>query len=324
MDSLDLSNSRLEELPDLSHLIVRKLLLQKNSIEILFDGTFPIGIEEVFLDTNCIGTDGVPTTWPDTLTTISLSYNMFRTLDTVDSWPSQLRILNLSNTDLKVFPLNLPNSLETINISNTFIKNVSYFPPNLKEFYAQSTGLKFLPIRLPNSLEILNASEGSLRLGGLPTFWGESLKHIDLHCNFLKEIPRGLEGLDNLEILNLSYNSIVKIGRIPASVRILHLAKNRILEIPGWLRTRHLQITIHDNQITDAGPYPNCITIHGQWFGPEFLYGVRIIQRVWKTFRMRRRLKSLRRMALIRENLLGSAMHPSRAGRFEGIDGGWN
>ena len=198
---LDLTNSNLETFPHLSGFEYKKVNASSNSIQVLWDEHMPRGIEELNLDENRLSTDGLLIEWPDTIKTLSLAYNPYRILDIVVVWPTALRVLNISNTTLIEFPTNLPPSLEVLNVSRTYIKQISHLPEGLKELYVNSAELKFLPKRLPPSLEILNASNNSLRNGGLSLLWGSSLKFLDLNYNHLTHPPRRLP--NTIEHLNL-------------------------------------------------------------------------------------------------------------------------
>jgi Leucine-rich repeat (LRR) protein len=324
---MDLSHAGLHLFPDLHDVRISTLNVSFNSIQIVWDEHLPQEVGELSLADNCIGTDGLPTEWPPMIHTLSLAYNPFRTTDIITGWPAALRTLNLSHTSLREFPRNLPDTIESLTISHTFVTQIGYLPRNLKELYADVTDLKFLPYRCPEGLEILVVSRGKLRNGGLPTFWGSSLKRLDLNSNSLRAIPRGLPS--TLEFLNLSQNSIREFGSeslYPLGLQTLHLGDNQILELPEWIGSssrRHLRFTIHQNYLVEPVIFRNCILWSSQWVGPLYTEAATYIQRAWRKARMRRRLKAIYRMTILREELLALAMHPDRVGRFEPVDPIW-
>jgi Leucine-rich repeat (LRR) protein len=322
---LDLTNSNLETFPHLSGFEYKKVNASSNSIMVLWDEHMPRGIEELNLDENRLGTDGLLIEWPNTIKSLSLAYNPYRLLDIVARWPTALRVLNLSNTNLMEVPTNLPPALEVLNVSHTFIKRIGLLPEGLKELYVNSTELKFLPKRLPPSLEILHAANNSLRNGGLSLIWGSSLKFLDLNYNHLTQPPRRLP--DTIEHLNLSGNYIRSISsevNFPESLKVLHLGHNRIFELPTWLVDRHqLRFTIQRNLLVKPVDAVNCIIWISQLIGPSFTSSAYIIQRGWRLYRMRRRLSAWRKNSVLRDELLALAMHPDRAGRYEDISSEW-
>ena len=322
---LDLTNSNLETFPHLSGFEYKKVNASSNSIQVLWDEHMPRGIEELNLDENRLSTDGLLIEWPDTIKTLSLAYNPYRILDIVVVWPTALRVLNISNTNLIEFPTNLPQSLEVLNVSRTFIKQISHLPEGLKELYVNSAELKFLPKRLPPALEILNASNNSLRNGGLSLLWGSSLKFLDLNYNHLTQPPRRLP--NTIEHLNLSGNFIGSISaeaNFPESLKILHLGHNKIFELPAWLgKRRQLRFTIQRNLLVKPVEAVNCLTWISQWIGPGYTEAAHMIQKGWRSYRMRRRLSAWRKSAILRNELLALAMHPDRAGRYENISSEW-
>jgi len=317
MDELNLSSLQLDCIPELSHRAYKKLNASRNLIRILWDEDMPAGVEELNLEMNYILEDGLLTNLPGTLTHLNLSRNPLRSLREIQNW-GNLRCLNVSHTGIYDTLCPLPDTLEELNISHTAISHISRLPVNLKSLHADSTSLRMLPWRCPTGLETLVASRGKLRNGGLPHFWGLSLKTLDLNCNYLTEIPRNLP--ESLQLLNLSYNSIVYINReVPKSVGTLHVGKNRILEEPKWLSRRGLVYTIHKNHLTEIPRHPNCLSNFGQWVGGKFLDSSVKIQRSWRRSRLRQPLRTWRRISKIKEDLIALAMIPERAGRFESI-----
>lgn len=323
---LDLSNTSLRTLPPLAGRLIKRLNASWNSIQVLWEEDLPTGLEELDMSYNELATDGLLSTWPDTLRQLVLSHNSFRSLEVVVHWPIHLHTLDLRKTQMSgTLPTNLPAGLRTLNVSDTHLTHIIALPTGLQELYATYTSLKTLPSVLPDGLTILEAGECALRNRGLPLRWNGALKRLDLHGNSLTRIPRGLpEGL--LE-LNLTSNRIEEVRPIPTTLRILHLGRNRIRSLPNWLRAperRRMLFTIQENCLTEAPVAANCLLWSGgQWVGPEFTIAALRIQRAWRWKQFRSGIRSIARLRRIEEELLAVAMSPERAGAFEPISSEW-
>ena len=328
MDSLNLSDTGLQILPDLSSLSIKCLDAAWNSISIMWEGTLPLDIEELNLEVNKIVTDGLLAIWPATLTTINLSKNYFWSLDHVLDWPPNLRVLNLSGSELAMLNCAaLPGSLEELDISHTRITTLSSFPENLKKFVAINTLLKTLPSRCPDTLEnfTFSGSRGKLSRNSLPSNWGNSLKHLDLNSNGLQQIPNSLPA--TLEYANFSNNFIQvipPIEKFPQGLHLLHLGNNRIRVIPSWLLDRYrMKFTIHNNLLTVNPNCSHCLIFFPQFIGEKYHRSAKKIQRAWRRQRQHPPLRTWKRTRIIKEDLLALAMSPARAGRFENISPDW-
>lgn len=324
---LDLSSAHLQTFPNLAGRRYKKITAASNNIQVLWEELMPNEVIELSLEDNRISTDGLLTEWPQMIQTLSLARNPFRDIDIIMRWPAALKTLDLSHTNLTEFPRNLPETLEALNISNTYIRSVQRLPAGLKEFYATNTDLKFLPGRLPDGLEILTTPFAKLRNGGLPHRWGERLRILDLAGNYISQFPRHLP--NSLEMLNLSLNEIREVParelEIPASLQTLHLGRNRIRKVQSWMLTRrNLVFTIQQNCLVEPITSPNCLLWEGQWVGGIYSVAAVLIQKNWRITRLRQRLKAWRRTAHLREELLALAMCPDRAGCFEDISPSWS
>jgi Leucine-rich repeat (LRR) protein len=253
-----------------------------------------------------------------------LSYNPLYSLEHVSSWPSRLISLNLSNTNIRgVFQSsNLPETLELLNISNTDITKFYRFPKALKEFIAVKTKLKILPEVCNHVIEKIVVSNSLLGNWGLPYYWGNALKHLDLNSNSLVTTPKNLP--DGLEFMNLSGNQIQYIEEFPSTLKMLHLNCNRILEIPPWvLKFTNLKFTIRDNCLLTPSMTMNCITDSCQWIGAKYSDSATLIQRAWRKVTLKQLLRIISRVFKLRNELINVAMHPRRAGKFQDISTDW-
>jgi len=329
MDNLDLSDSGLKSLPDLSALSVKRLDAKWNLISMLWEDTLPNHIEELNLESNLIINDGLLSEWPDTLRVINLSRNNLFSLDMVIHWPSNLRVLNLYKTFLTSIDCSkLPETLEELDVSFTDILTISTFPPNLKKFVAEHTAIRSLPNRCPDNLEkfVLIGTCTKVTKKTLPSYWGKSLKYLDLNSNGLLQIPNSLP--DTLEYANFSSNSIREIPAIekfPPNLRMLHLGNNRIMKIPPWfLQRRQMKFTIQNNSLTEIPNYTHCLYFFPQFVGEDYFLAAKKIQNCWRRKKIRPPMRTWRRTQIMKNELLALAMSPERAGRFEDISPEWN
>ena len=328
MDVLNLSDTALDILPDFSRNRITSLNLSWNYIRVLYEDHLPTGIQNLDLQGNQIQSDGLLQVWPNSIEQLNLSRNNFYSLDEVFNWPNSLRVLNLSRTNLESLNCSrLPESLEELDISHTFIKTLSKFPSNLKRFNAIYVELKSLPFRCPDSLEefVFSFTRHSIQRRMLPSYWGKSLRILDLKGLGIKNIPTGLP--DTLENANFSNNFIQEIPsgeKIPSSLKFLHLGKNKIRVIPSWMFLRtNLKFTIQNNFLTEFPKSSNCILSYSQWVGEIYTEAARKFQKAWRIQRIPPAIRTWKRVRTLKYDLLALAMCPERAGRFEDISPEW-
>ena len=321
---LNLTDLYLTIFPSLSHLRIRALNLHANRIRLLWPDLMPQGLQELNLDMNDLGDDGLLQVWPNGIHTLILSNNPLRFLDSVERWPDVLRVLDLSITNLYGDLTGLPNTIEILKIGSTYITSISGLPASLKELHASVTNISRIPRKLPEGLRVLDLSKGALKNGALPSRWPAGLEEIKLQNNFLTDFPKHFPPA--LRTLNLSHNRIQNFCReenFPPALQILGLARNRIQFIPGWVSTKRLTLTISDNCLTVKPDFPGCVDHYRQWYDLHHHRMAERIQRAWRRRSARRILRIWRRSAALKEPLLATAMHPSRAGRFENISEEW-
>lgn len=132
---------------------------------------------------------------PPNVLSLSLSGNK---LNSLENLPKSLKILDVqsnnvgNNTVLKID--NLPNTLEYLKISNNNIQNITHLPSSLIK------------------LEAINCSISYIRA------FPKNMKQIVLSQNNLEEIPELPNGL---QLLDIEMNPIIKLGRIPRTVKVL-------------------------------------------------------------------------------------------------------
>ncbi|XP_078690661.1 uncharacterized protein LOC144921488 [Branchiostoma floridae x Branchiostoma belcheri] len=159
--------------------------------------------------------------------------------------PSSLNELDWSGSQLKSLPWNLTPlaAIETLNLSNN---ELAKLPPSmsgleqLKVLILSDNAFEGIPelVKSLNSLQCLiikrnrmNNSQGDLKMN-VP----KTLKTLDMESNCsLKVVPEGLEHLENLEELNISYCGIEAVsdavGKL-TSIRRIHLAGNKLRALP--------------------------------------------------------------------------------------------
>ena len=155
----------------------------------------------------------------DNLNTLDLQENSLTNWPTAIADIPNLEVLNMSDNSLTSLPMNafqnLPN-LNTLDLSGNDLNN---WPtaiatlPNLEELDMSSTSLTSLPMNAFQGLPELTSlsisgnslnSSNSLQAGVFSNL--PELKTLNISGNSLTNLPRGLEGLSNLENLHIGSN----------------------------------------------------------------------------------------------------------------------
>ena len=320
LEEMDVSYSKLYDTPNLSHMSYKKLNLSNNRIRVLWIESLPNNLEELDIHSNRLLDDGLLLIWPDTIHTLNLSYNLFTSLTSILHWPIHLKILNLSCSMLDGALPALPDSIEMLNISNSYITGIYNLPRNLIKLDASMTLISSLPYRMPENIVHINLAESKLKNAGLPKFWGSRLQILNLRYNKLKQIPSNLP--ETLLNLNVSNNFIQEISKpIPNSVECLNISNNHLFVIPPWLLQRQtLKSILHYNYLTYVPIGDNIIASFGQWVAEKHIQAAQIIARNWRRLRLRRRLRAFYKNNHLKFPLLEYVFHPERVERFGGAD----
>jgi Leucine-rich repeat (LRR) protein len=328
---LILSHIDLDYMPDLSQVNETTIYLEKNDIHIVFSEYLPERIAKLYAGYNRLSSDGLPNEWPVGLEEIHVDHNYIQDTDGID-WPENLKLLNLSGNPLKYWPNGLPDGLQTFFLNKTDITMVDPLPSGLKQFFVRSAKIKHLPTALPEGLQILIASNNFLRSSRLPQDWGSSLQQLNLSKNSLTSFPKGLP--NTLRILALDDNQINEIpSDLPQNLEILLIRGNKVQKIQIEARTKPIAwVMLDDNQLTESVrdyqekkkiQWANTITENWNWNQQIHHKAATMIRKKWRSYKLRRRLRTWRKTSQVKTELQQVSMHPSRAGRFENISSEW-
>jgi len=327
-DLLSLECCDLQFQPDLSNQHVDTLLLGSNRITTLFDTILPQGLRVIDLGNNHIHSDGVPFVWPNTLEEIYLDFNMIQHTDGV-IWPASLRVLNLSKNPLVEFPTLLPQTLSKMICNTTRLRKISALPSGLVYLSTNRSELHSLPRHLPEGLVVLHASMNFLTHRGLPSSWGHALRYVNLSNNKLTEFPHLPPTVEH-SILNSNMISEIP-GELPPTLKTLCVAKNKLKKIHMMNRRHPIHyVLIDNNQLLESYAilqeesgiqWADHIQEVDNWVDYDIF--VERIQAAWRRFRVQSRLRTWKKTATIRPELLAAAMHPQRVGHFEDLSGDW-
>lgn len=328
---LHLADSDLITLPDLSWSTHKKLILENNDIRVIFPEYLPQGIQMLEAGCNLIHSDGLPFDWPESLERIALGYNSIQDVDGI-RWPGGLKQLYLESNPLKIWPSPLPEGLQVLSLNKTDIHDAEPFPLGLKELFIKKARLRQLPPCLPDSLEVLNASYNFLRSSRLPSYWGCNLKQLNLSKNSLTSFPSGIP--DSVQVLYLDGNKITEVpAGLPENLRMLFVRKNKLRTITIEPRKNPLKLVrLDDNELTVSVrdyqknkkiQWSNTIKESYNWNEEIHHTAQKTIKTKWRIYRLQKRLRTLKKTAILREELQQVSMHPCRAGHFENISSDW-
>lgn len=325
MNVLQLKNCNLQTQPDLSRSQASRLSFAGNSISAFFAEYLPPNLQHLDLGNNYLAEDGIPFVLPDSIEELLLDSNNISRLDGIH-WPTSLRTLILDNNCIRTLPGGLPPTLEKLSARHTNIQQIQTLPPNLKQLVVNFTLLTKLPRRI--HLEILEAHTNHLSSMSLPTDWGLRLRILNLSNNRLKEFPRSLP--ESLEQLHLQYNLIELVPTLPSALQVLLIGHNKVKNIVLTKRKTplaYLQVT--NNQLTfslvelqlmnDDFTWVKTVGEADNWCGLNFITASELIKRAWRRYRLRKTLRTWLKTARVKEELIATAMHPSRYGHFEEV-----
>jgi Leucine-rich repeat (LRR) protein len=327
LDACDLSSQ-----PDFSNVHAGCLTLAENSIHSISDDCFPQGVQILDFSYNYIHDDGLPFQWPDTIEELYLTHNSICNYDDDTLWPDHLKVLCISKNPLQQIPSDLPESLEKLYLDRTQLKQIQKLPSNLKVLSVESSYLRSLPKELPHGLEKLFAARNFLHSTLLPRHWGFSLQVLNLEKNKLIEFPKNLP--NTLRVLRLNNNNITQIPEaLPESLVYLTIANNKVRKVQLSKRKKPIQfVYLANNQLTQSIQneqeqkqiqWGTSIIEVSNWTNDVYIASAKTIQAKFRNFRLKKILRTWRKLGHVRQELQASAMHPSRAGQFENVSPDW-
>ena len=141
---------------------------------------------------------------PDTLNILYCDYCYYLKLPDIKH--CQLKELSCEKSNLKELP-ELPDTIEKLNIRDNKIKKINNLPKKLKEFICSCNPIYEFP-EFQNTLEELEC----------------------VRCK-LVTLPK-LEHLSNLNKLNIACNNLLRIPKLPKSIKILFCGDNKLTDLP--------------------------------------------------------------------------------------------
>jgi Leucine-rich repeat (LRR) protein len=309
---LDLSDSNVTQLDDLSPVAWRKINLNQNFVPHIFWDSLPISLVELSAARNEVRHIDIDMPFPF-LQTLHLNKNYIRSFR-MDVVLSALETLDLSLNWIESlqFLEHMP-SLKHLNLSHNEVEILQYLPQSLETLNASHCRIKMIQSKLPPNLKELNLSHNCLKQGGLPLSWGSSLQSLNLSFNQLRTFPKRLP--DSVEHINLAMNQIEEIPSIiPFSLKTLILSYNRVRVLP-WKTNAQLHILkIDSNRLTqEFHQKPSWVTqflAENNWNDSEHHQTQRLVKRCWKRFLLKKRLRHIYRSRSIYDELMMVALHP--------------
>lgn len=311
---LDLSDSNVSKLDDLSPVAWRKINLNNNFLRHLFWDHLPISVTELLVGRNEIRHIDIDMPFPS-LQTLLLNKNYIRSFR-IDVVLSSLETLDLSNNWIESlsFLQHMP-SLKHLNISQNDVQTLEHLPPTLETLNANNCRIHMIQSRLPHNLKELNLAHNLLKQGGLPLSWGSNLQTLNLSFNQLKSFPKRLP--DCLQQINLAKNEIEDFPpKLPLSLKTLTLSHNRIRYIPWNQNVRLYMLKVDSNRLiqdfsSQNLSWTNQLILENNWNTTEHNQAQRRVKECWKRYLLKKRLRHICRSRKIYDELLMVALHPN-------------
>lgn len=221
--------------------------------------------------------------------------------------------LELADLEIDSLPEDLPNGIETINISGTMIQKLpSKLPNRLQTLICRGTFLKELP-PLPASLKKLDVSGTNIKHLNVPPF----LTWLDISGTCLREIPP----LPNtLQFLACSDLDIDTLPPLPVGLMTLVCTNTNIRRIHS-VSPRLQNIYLNDNLFLEELPtfptkikflyVPNCpaLVLQPEEGEPDYMYAQR-----WEEYHSEERCRI--RSRILHEEIAMKVMDPERINAY--------
>lgn len=330
---MNFSRFHLTDLPDLSQFAVEDLDLSRNNIKEFDHSRLPRGIKRLHLEHNDLTQDGLPPMLPNTLEELYLAENdWLSSLRGIQVYPSSLKVLDLQGTEVETLAYFDCDSIEVLRLDRTPLKILQNLPKKLKYLSADRSSVRLLPNRMPSTLETLQICRSWINYAGLPRFWGTTLRTLSLEGNFIEKFPVHLPS--TLQQINLSCNRLTEIPtELPEQLVVLNLSRNCIRKLPIVRRGKAIRIVyLWDNQLTSSPVDENeaigrrwasDIEEQGNWNTERHRKAAQSIQKVWRRYRTRNRLRTWIRTARVKEELFQIAMMPERVWQTDTLSPEW-
>jgi Leucine-rich repeat (LRR) protein len=327
-DCFELSNSNLHSIPTLQQLHKKAISLNNNPIYTINTDNIPNDIEWLSLKRTIHPIDAWIGRALLHLHTLILDRTVSCDFHLLSQMVPNLRHLSIMDLHSLRSLIGLSElHLETLQCDGTIINKLEYLPRSLQTLSADSCEIQIIQSRLPSDIRRCILANNCLFSGGIPLKWGAYLEELDLSHNYLKSFPRGLPG--TLRILKLQYNRIVNLPFVlPESLELLNLTHNRVRELPSMImRVKPILFcNVENNCLTyvpETHEWCKILLTRENWASVDHAKSVRKIQKLWRLFRLRKTLRNIYRCSHVRQELLATAMHPERAGKFEDIHPEW-
>lgn len=318
-------------MPDLSETQAEYIHLSDNNIPVVYNEYLPNTCKVLNLAFNHIHSDGLPFEWIPGLETLFLDHNYISDTDGIE-WPPALKNICLDSNPLKVFPIGLPNTLQKLNLNKTYIQTIQPLPESLEYLSANSSKVRQIPTSLPERLRILYLSSNFLKLRSLPQDWGKCLKVLNLSNNDIVKIPDNLP--ETLEILSLRNNCLSEVPpNLPPNLTVLNVAKNYIRRVHIERRQKPIDfVDLTDNELIESMSdyqekkgyaWARTIEENQNWKLLHHHEAATKIKKAYRVYKLKTRLRSWRKTALLKQEIQQVSMHPCRAGLFEDISQMW-
>lgn len=334
---MNLTRGNLKTFPDLSTITKEEFHLNNNLVRVVPEDFLPRGIRHLDLKYNLIESDGLPIIFPNTIETLELDGNRIRDFRDVQQFPPHLKTLSVNDNPI----YNLEDiysilSLEKLNVGKTNLEIISLLPRFLQYLYAsKSYRLRMLPNRFPSTLRVAILNDCSLRYAGLPGNWGTCLEELNLAYNEIDRFPRNLP--PTLKSLNLTCNRIREVpeefNRKFPNLELCLLASNKIRTVPVEERRKKLAfVDLRDNELTVSveeqnrelhGMWANTILEENNWTGEKHAFWASRIQKNWRISALKRRLRTWRRIQVLKEELMCVSMMPERVWQTDVFSPEW-
>ncbi len=326
MSTLDLQFNQLKNIIDLENQPYQILILNKNYLRYIPFDKIPSSVKHLSLDQNELKHLEIDVPMRN-LQTLSAEMNDMRYVE-LAVYLNALHSLNLRKNNLYTLDfLECTPNLKDLDISFNDFKTLNHLPPTLESIKASFCELSMTTSRMPPNLLELHLNSNHLRNGGLPLFWGNSLRFLHLADNNLTEFPKRLP--DSIETLYLQNNDLTELpDKLPANLKVLNLGLNKIRKLPSRLNIRLDTLILAGNQITrdfekDPINWAKFI-IHGSnWNTEEHHAAQKKMKKCWKRYLLKIRSRHIYRTRTIYDELMMIALHPDRILQTDTLSPEW-